>query len=117
MHELTNACVCVVFRGFCPCAPGAPARPRARGLTRTRTRMHAGTRAVNSTAYSTTLYTAVAESIIAQHAGAYSGGGSGGGATKPLFLYLPHQAVHVGNVPEPSHPEYALDQVGPHVLI
>ena len=30
--------------------------------------------------------------------------------TKPLFLYLPHQAVHVGNPTEPSHPEYAPDQ-------
>ena len=30
--------------------------------------------------------------------------------SKPLFLYLPHQAVHVGNSPEASHPEYAMDQ-------
>ena len=29
---------------------------------------------------------------------------------KSLFLYLPYQAVHVGNTPEPDHPEYALDQ-------
>ena len=29
---------------------------------------------------------------------------------KPLFLYLPHQAVHVGNAAEDSHPSYALDQ-------
>lgn len=28
----------------------------------------------------------------------------------PLFLYLPHQAVHVGNRPEKSHPQYALNQ-------
>ena len=28
----------------------------------------------------------------------------------PMFLYLAHQAVHVGNRPLPSHPEYELDQ-------
>ena len=27
-----------------------------------------------------------------------------------MFLYLAHQAVHVGNAPMKSHPEYALDQ-------
>eukprot|EP01047_Picozoa_sp_COSAG01_P072042 COSAG01_NODE_11351_length_1952_cov_28.873179_6_plen_67_part_01 len=65
---------------------------------------------VNSSEYATTLYTAEAERIIAHHAATYrsvgeekeGGGGSGGGGrvTRPLFLYLPHQAVHVGNKPE-----------------
>ena len=95
----------------------------------------------NTTEYATTLYTTVAERIIAEHADAYgfvhtntnaahdnTGHGDGGGAragtvggatratrgmrgmSKPLFLYLPHQAVHVGNKPEESHPGYWEDQ-------
>lgn len=57
----------------------------------------------NNTEYSTNLFTAEAEKIIAAHAAA-------GAAAGPLFLYLPYQAVHVGNKPTPMHPEYALDQ-------
>ena len=86
----------------------------------------------HTTEYATTLYTTVAERIIAEHADAYGfvhtnaydntshgyGGGARAGAvggatrgmSKPLFLYLPHQAVHVGNKPEESHPEYWEDQ-------
>ena len=29
---------------------------------------------------------------------------------QPLFLYLPYQAVHVGNKVTPSHPEYGMNQ-------
>ena len=36
--------------------------------------------------------------------------------TKPLFLYLPYQAVHVGNKPTPAHPEYGLDQAPAHYI-
>eukprot|EP01052_Picozoa_sp_SAG31_P012330 SAG31_NODE_719_length_12605_cov_22.378858_8_plen_196_part_00 len=75
--------------------------------------LHNGSQTVNSTTYSTALYATVANSIIRQHVEFYCGGAcdkGGSSVTRPLFLYLPHQAVHVGNVPEPSHPEYALDQ-------
>ena len=71
----------------------------------------------NSSRYSTTLYTGEADNIIRAHAAKQSNSFKGIttdereiAMAKPLFLYLPHQAVHVGNVPEPSHPEYALDQ-------
>eukprot|EP01051_Picozoa_sp_SAG22_P008224 SAG22_NODE_614_length_8559_cov_4.732033_2_plen_160_part_00 len=56
----------------------------------------------NSTEYSTILYTQEAARIMANHAAATS--------SKPLFLYLPHQAVHVGNKVTPAHPNYGLDQ-------
>jgi arylsulfatase B len=60
----------------------------------------------NSTLYSTTLYTAEASKIIAAHAQQSNNLED----AKPLFLYLPYQAVHVGNKPTPAHPEYAVDQ-------
>ena len=56
----------------------------------------------NNTEYSTTLFTAEAEKVIAAHAAGSPG--------VPLFLYLPYQAVHVGNKPTQDHPEYGLDQ-------
>lgn len=52
--------------------------------------------------YSTQLFTREAERIIAAHGASET--------SAPLFLYLAHQAVHVGNAPTPSHPEYGLDQ-------
>lgn len=54
----------------------------------------------NSTTYSTALFTEEAIDLISKHP-------RGG---PPMFLYLAHQAVHVGNKPLRSHPEYALDQ-------
>ena len=54
----------------------------------------------NSTEYSTKLYTDEAAHIIASHP-----------ADKPLFLYLPYQAVHVGNKRSPpgwSNPGWGL---------
>lgn len=56
----------------------------------------------NNTEYSTILFTSEAEAIIDAHASKKD--------AKPLFLYLAHQAVHVGNRPTARHPEYALDQ-------
>jgi len=56
----------------------------------------------NNSDYSTSLFTREAARVIRRHAAATP--------DKPLFLYLPHQAVHVGNQPTPSHPEYAYDQ-------
>lgn len=56
----------------------------------------------NNTEYSTTLFTTEAENVIATHAKE--------SPDTPLFLYLPYQAVHVGNKPTQEHPEYALDQ-------
>ena len=50
------------------------------------------------------LFTTEAISIIANHSANHAADG------KPLFLYLPYQAVHVGNKPTKAHPEYALDQ-------
>ena len=70
-------------------------------------------------------YTDKAAEIIADHAQRYALPGtqdntrkatSGDGSSarvpmsKPMFLYLPHQSVHVGNTPTALHPEYALDQ-------
>ena len=82
--------------------------------------LHNGTKVANSSEYSTTLYTTEAARILAAHAAAHALGpaDSAGRVTmaKPLFLYLPHQAVHVGNIPEPSHPEYALDQAPPQYI-
>jgi arylsulfatase B/arylsulfatase I/J len=76
--------------------------------------LHNGSKVVNSSEYSTTLYTTEAHRIIAAHAAEHGVGGVGADGrvamTKPLFLYLPHQAVHVGNIAEASHPEYAKDQ-------
>ena len=77
--------------------------------------LHNGTEVANSSEYSTTLYTTEADRIIAAHAaqhgiGSASAAGGRVRMTKPLFLYLPHQAVHVGNLPEDSHPEYSRDQ-------
>ena len=77
--------------------------------------LHNGTEVANSSEYSTTLYTTEADRIIAAHAAEHGVGtasATGGRVlmTKPLFLYLPHQAVHVGNLAEESHPEYARDQ-------
>lgn len=45
----------------------------------------------NSTTYSTILYTEEAARIMAAHAAAHTA------KSTPLFLYLPYQAVHVGN--------------------
>jgi arylsulfatase A-like enzyme len=56
----------------------------------------------NNTEYSTITYTEQAIRLIQDHRAS--------GEKRPMFLYLPHQAVHVGNVPTKSHPEYALDQ-------
>eukprot|EP00051_Salpingoeca_urceolata_P027772 m.483220 g.483220 ORF g.483220 m.483220 type:complete len:516 (-) comp22829_c0_seq1:60-1607(-) len=56
----------------------------------------------NKEEYSTILYSNEAEAVIHRHMASEP--------HKPLFLYLPHQAVHVGNTPEKDHPEYALDQ-------
>lgn len=64
----------------------------------------------NSTLYSTTLYTAEAGRLIAAHAQQLHNN------TKPLFLYLPYQAVHVGNKPTSAHPEYGLDQAPAHYI-
>ena len=69
----------------------------------------------NSTEYATTIYTTQAEKIINDHAAQYGIGNTKTttgrvAMSKPLFLYLPHQAVHVGNKPTQLHPEYALDQ-------
>jgi arylsulfatase A-like enzyme len=54
----------------------------------------------NNTRYSTELFTAEATAVVAAHPKDGT----------PLFLYLAHQAVHVGNAPQRTHPEYALDQ-------
>ena len=54
----------------------------------------------NNTRYSTELFTSEAVALIESHPDDGT----------PLFLYLAHQAVHVGNEPLASHPEYALDQ-------
>ena len=64
----------------------------------------------NSTTYSTELFTAEAEKIIAAHPKQEC---TNAGCTNapPLFLYLAHQAVHVGNAPVASHPTWALQQV------
>ena len=56
----------------------------------------------NNTEYSTKAYTDEAVRLIEEHASSDD--------ARPFFLYLPHQAVHVGNSPTASHPEYALDQ-------
>lgn len=76
--------------------------------------LHNGTSVANSSEYSTTLYTAEATRILASHAAAHALGPADADGrvamAKSIFLYLPHQAVHVGNVPEESHPEYAEDQ-------
>ena len=56
----------------------------------------------NSTEYSTMLFTKEAEAIIAEHGSKKD--------EQPLFLYLAHQAVHVGNKPTPQHTDYWLDQ-------
>eukprot|EP00045_Choanoeca_perplexa_P008968 m.84674 g.84674 ORF g.84674 m.84674 type:complete len:200 (+) comp14696_c0_seq3:196-795(+) len=56
----------------------------------------------NNTEYSTKLFTDEAIEVINNHSQTQP--------DKPLFLYLPYQAVHVGNIPEPDHPSYALDQ-------
>ena len=66
----------------------------------------------NNTEYSTRLFTTEAEGIIARHAQAAREAGAP--AAPPLFLYLPYQAVHVGNKPTPSHPEYAHYPLPPH---
>ena len=61
-----------------------------------------------TTEYSTTLYTQVAANVINAHAAAYGESSppdaSRVAMTKPLFLYLPYQAVHVGNIAELGHP-------------
>jgi hypothetical protein len=77
--------------------------------------LHNGTEVANSSEYSTTLYTTEAARIIAAHA-EHGVMGTTGGRHVPLFLYLPHQAVHVGNLPEESHPEYARDQAPPEYI-
>ena len=69
--------------------------------------LHNGTEVANSSEYSTTLYTTEADRIVAAHAAEHGVGtasATGGRVlmTKPLFLYLPHQAVHVGNLAEES---------------
>ena len=65
--------------------------------------LHRGAANINISKYSTVMYTEEAARIVREHAETFA-------ASVPLFLYLPHQAVHVGNKPESSHPEYALDQ-------
>ena len=62
----------------------------------------------NSTEYSTILFTQEAERVIDAHAARHG--------EQPLFLYLAHQAVHVGNKPTPHHPEYWLDQAPPEYI-
>ena len=73
-----------------------------------------GATITNSTLYSTTLYTEEAGRIIAAHAQQQQQQQQQHNATsaaaRPLFLYLPYQAVHVGNKVTPAHPEYGLDQ-------
>lgn len=65
--------------------------------------LHRGREAIcNNTQYSTMLFTSEAEAIITAHAARKE--------DKPLFLYLAHQAVHIGNYPTARHPEYAVDQ-------
>lgn len=54
----------------------------------------------NNTRYSTELFTAEAVALIQSHPDDGT----------PLFLYLAHQAVHVGNTPMASHPGFALGQ-------
>jgi len=54
----------------------------------------------NNTRYSTELFTTEAVALIEAHPKDGT----------PFFLYMSHQAVHVGNAPMKSHPEYALDQ-------
>jgi hypothetical protein len=76
--------------------------------------LHNGTEVANSSEYSTTLYTTEAARIIAAHAAEHGVGR--GERHVPLFLYLPHQAVHVGNLPEETHPEYARDQAPPEYI-
>ena len=56
----------------------------------------------NNTQYSTMLFTSEAEAVIAAHAARED--------DKPMFLYLAHQAVHIGNYPTNRHPEYWMDQ-------
>ena len=48
------------------------------------------------------LFTAEAEALVREHGTKKK--------DKPFFLYLAHQAVHVGNYPTLRHPEYAVDQ-------
>jgi hypothetical protein len=84
-----------------------------------------GSVVANASAYSTHLFTAEAERLIAARralptspsicarcppASAPRQAHAAGAGAAPLFLYLAHQAVHVGNKPLASHPEYALDQ-------
>mmetsp|Transcript_28692 Transcript_28692/g.86135 ORF Transcript_28692/g.86135 Transcript_28692/m.86135 type:complete len:491 (-) Transcript_28692:234-1706(-) len=76
--------------------------------------LHRDKAPANSSRYSTVLYTDEADAVISGHAAKYAVGDRINGRvpmSKPMFLYLPHQAVHVGNVPTETHPEYALDQV------
>eukprot|EP00035_Acanthoeca_spectabilis_P010021 m.176584 g.176584 ORF g.176584 m.176584 type:complete len:527 (-) comp14903_c0_seq4:1937-3517(-) len=74
--------------------------------------LHNGREVFNSTEYSTIFYTDEASAVIAAHAAKYAVSSQGDRVTMstPLFLYLPYQAVHVGNKPEISHPEYGLNQ-------
>ena len=84
-----------------------------------------GSVVANASAYSTHLFTAEAERLIAARralptspsicarfppASAPRQAHAAGAGAAPLFLYLAHQAVHVGNKPLASHTEYALDQ-------
>ena len=90
----------------------------ADGLPVTALDFHSNKATANSTQetteYSTTLYTQVAANVINAHAAAYGeaipADATRVAMTKPLFLYLPHQAVHVGNKVEPGHP-YETNQV------
>jgi arylsulfatase A-like enzyme len=56
----------------------------------------------NNTEYSTKLFTDEAEAVIAAHAPKKD--------QQPLFLYLAHQAVHIGNYPTAAHTDYWMDQ-------
>lgn len=56
----------------------------------------------NNTKYSTQLFTEEAAALIAAHAPRKD--------EQPFFLYLAHQAVHIGNYPTARHPEYWVDQ-------
>eukprot|EP00039_Didymoeca_costata_P021636 m.345041 g.345041 ORF g.345041 m.345041 type:complete len:597 (+) comp25690_c0_seq1:166-1956(+) len=60
----------------------------------------------NNTEYSTNLFATEAVNIIMSHSKLSDTPES----IPSLFLYLPMQAVHVGNKPTPMHPEYGLDQ-------
>lgn len=64
----------------------------------------------NSTEYSTVLFTDEADRVIGNHAA------TAGQQGTPLFLYLPYQAVHVGNKQTQLHPEYGLYQVPHHYV-